>query len=53
MGSGVIIISPHDLKQLSSWYYREEKVKNYDFAVVSYHGITSIPNLINFRPAIF
>jgi hypothetical protein len=45
MGSGVIIIPPHDFTQLSYWYYRVQKVKEYEFAGVT-SGITSTPNFI-------
>jgi hypothetical protein len=50
MGNGVII-PPHDFKQPSCWYYRLQEIKQYDFGVIT-NGITSIPNFINFRPAI-
>jgi hypothetical protein len=51
MRNGVIIIPPHEFKQLSCWYYRVYKVENYEFSFVKY-GIVSIQNLINFRQGI-
>jgi hypothetical protein len=47
MDSGVIIIHPHDLMELSCWCHLEFKVENYKFAVVTY-GITTTPNFIKF-----
>jgi hypothetical protein len=47
MGSGVIIISPHEFKELSCWYYREYKAENYEFAFVPY-GTPTIPNFTTF-----
>jgi hypothetical protein len=46
-----VITPPHDFKQPPCLYYQEKEVKEYEFGVVTY-GITSIPNFINFRPAI-
>jgi hypothetical protein len=51
IGSGGIIIPLHEFKRLSCWHYREQKFKNYDYEAVT-HGMTSIPNFINFRQAI-
>lgn len=52
VGSGVIIIKPHKLKQLSCCYYQYRKFKNYEFATVTY-GPTSSPNFTSFCVAIF
>jgi hypothetical protein len=49
--SGVIIIPPHEFDHPSCWCYKLQEVKKYECGVVVY-GITSIPNFINFRPAI-
>jgi hypothetical protein len=48
--NGVIIIPPDGLKQLSCWYYQEQKFKNYELALVTC-GVMAIPNFINFRPS--
>jgi hypothetical protein len=45
------MIPPHDFKQQPRWYYRVQKRIKYDIGVVTC-GITSIPNFMNFRPAI-
>jgi hypothetical protein len=50
MGSGVIIIPPHEFKQLSSRHFREKKIENYAFAGVTY-GITTYQiSLISVQP---
>jgi hypothetical protein len=46
-----VVIPPHDFKEQSRWYYHVQKDRTYLFAVVT-HGITAIPNLINFRHAV-
>jgi hypothetical protein len=51
MRNGVIVIPPHDFKQICRWYNCVLKDKNYEFLFVTY-GIISMQNLINFRPAI-
>jgi hypothetical protein len=51
MRNGVIVIPPHDFKQLSGWYCRVQKVKNYEPSIVTY-GIICLQNFINFLPAI-
>jgi hypothetical protein len=50
MGYGVII-SPHEFKELFCRYYREQIVKNYQFAEVT-NGMTTVPNFINFLSVI-
>jgi hypothetical protein len=43
MGIGVII-SPHDFKEPSRWYYRAQEVTKYEFGVIIY----VIPSMSNF-----
>jgi hypothetical protein len=49
--NGVIIIPPRDFEHPSRLCYRLLEVGNYDFGQLTC-GITSMPNFINFRPAI-
>jgi hypothetical protein len=51
MGNGVIS-PPHDFKLPTRWCCRVDEGINYGIGVVIY-GTTSIPNFMNFRPAIF
>jgi hypothetical protein len=51
MGNG-IIITPHDFAYLSLRHYCVQEVRKCLFEVVVY-GITSMRNLMSFRPAIF
>jgi hypothetical protein len=52
MCNAVIVIPPHEFKQLFRWNKRMWEDKNYEFLFVIY-GIMSTENFINFRPAIF
>jgi hypothetical protein len=51
IGTGVVIIPPHEFKQLFCCNYSVQKVKVCEFAVVT-NDITTITNFINFRPSI-
>jgi hypothetical protein len=51
MRNGVIVNPPHDFKQPSCWYFRVQEGLKQEFIFVTY-GVTSIPNLMNFRPTI-
>jgi hypothetical protein len=51
MHNGDIVIPHHKFKQLSEWYYRVQKVENYEFPFVKC-SIISTKCFINFRPAI-
>jgi hypothetical protein len=50
VGNGVMSIPPHDLEQPYRWYFRVYGVNNQNLK--KWHGITSVPNIMNFRPAI-
>jgi hypothetical protein len=49
--NGVIVIPPHDFRQLCRWYYRMWKVAVYEFSFIT-SGIMCIQNFIDFLSAI-
>lgn len=51
MANGVIT-TPHKLKQQYLLYYRVYRIKNYDFAAVTY-GTTHIQDVIYYLQALF
>lgn len=44
-------VTPHEFRSVSPWYYREQKVKNYESFRVTYSATTT-PIFINFSSAI-
>jgi hypothetical protein len=51
VANGVINVPPRDFEVPSERYYKEQGVRKGEFGEIT-HGITSIHNFINFRPAI-